>query len=128
MHFAELRRRLGARVVVVRIGEAPPISVCVEGAPPWVGSQANGTVSLALSEQDLRELLRGELALEDGVLSDRINLKGGVDHLLAFFDAVIAWLHGALRSPSLPLLQDRYLARPAGASDVTAAPRGARSC
>jgi len=44
------------------------------------------------------------------VLADRLAVRGDAAHVLRFLDALRYWLHGALRSPSMPRLRDTVLA------------------
>jgi hypothetical protein len=132
MQFAAMRARLGGNDAVVRVGAAAPLRLSVAGDPPWVApwpeSAAPGAVDLALSEGELGRLLRGESSIEDGIFDGTLSVRGALGDLLAFFDGLSSWLHGALRSPSLPKLHERCLAENAGASSgPTAGQKGTPS-
>ena len=113
-HFAALRRHLGGRVVVIRVGEFPALRVCVLGDAPWVAEMRDATtkdaIQLALSNRELLRLLHGQVSIEDAILNETLSTRGELPDLLALFDALASWLHGALRSPSLPKLHQRCLA------------------
>jgi len=56
-------------------------------------------------ETDRRTILRladAELELHDAIEEESLRLFGSVDDLLAFHDGLMAYLHGAVRSPSAP--------------------------
>jgi hypothetical protein len=107
-HFAATRQQLAGRAAVIRLDDDPPRRVSLAGPPPWVTAGAEGAIEVALSRADLDVLLAGDLSLEEAVEGDRLRLRGRLDDLLAFLDALACWLHGALRCPSFPALHHRY--------------------
>src|SRR4051812_27387460 len=117
-----MRGQLGMRAAAIRVGDAR-LRLCIAGDPPWVelcGDAAPGGIELGLSECELGRLLRGESSIEDGILNGSLSARGTLGELLAFFDGLSSWLHGALRSPSLPNLHERCLAENAAASTAPA--------
>lgn len=113
-HFVVMRARLGDRTADVRVESEPPLHVSLTGAPPWVRADAPPTTEvdlhLSLSRATLARLLRGESTIEESILDETLAARGDVPALLAFFEALSAWLHGAMRAPSLPQLHAQCLA------------------
>jgi len=130
-HFAATRRRLGNRSLLIRIAGDVPVQVSLAGDAPWVTPMAPmspvatmqetvadanpsalgaGQVEIAASERDLHAFLRGDFTIEEGLQADRLAVRGALDDVLAFLEALGAWLHGALRAPSFPPLHRRFLA------------------
>jgi hypothetical protein len=113
--FAAMRAQLGTRAALIRVGSSPALRVCVAHDPPWVeratDEGARAAIELALSETALSRLLRGRSSIEEAILNESLSVRGEVADLLAFFEGLAAWLHGALRSPSLPTLHQRCLAK-----------------
>ena len=60
----------------------------------------------------LLDLVYGRCSFLDALLEHRIELTGTVDELSAFYDALILYLHGAVRSPAMPSLLDEFAGRP----------------
>jgi hypothetical protein len=110
LHHAEMARCLGPLAAVIRVGGDAPMRVSLAEGLPRVSARGDGQIHVALTEPVLERLLRGELTLDDGVVDGSISARGELEHVLAWFDALGAWLHGALRSPSLPHLHQRFLA------------------
>ncbi len=114
VQFAAFRGQLGGRAAMIRVGDAAALRLCVANDPPWVELMADGdahvgAIELSLSEPTLSRLLRGQCSLEEAILDGTLSAKGELADLLAFFDALTSWLHGAFRSPSLPKLHQRCL-------------------
>jgi hypothetical protein len=119
IHFAATRDRLGPLAVTITVGDEEPVRVCLAGQPPWVlGAQRGGEtagaagVAVSVSRSDLDAFLRGEFTIEEGLEADRLAVRGPLDHVLAFLEALSAWLHGALRCPSFPALHRSFLTGP----------------
>jgi hypothetical protein len=111
-HFAVMRAQLGARTADVRVGDEPPLYVSLVSAP-WVRAAPavpELDLHLALSRATFARLLRGESSIEESILDETLGARGDVPALLAFFDALSSWLHGAMRAPSLPQLHAQCLA------------------
>ena len=113
-HLATVRERLGTRAVEIRVGSEEPFVVQLDGEEPWVrvarSNDAAPELAVAVSRASLAQFLRGELTLEDAVMAERLTLRGALDDVLPFLDAVSAWLHAAVRSPSFPALHREYAA------------------
>lgn len=99
------------------IGEAlgeQPVSIVVEGTPCTVRSLDGeltvkpGTSALTQVATDwvtLFDLLDGRVSLLSALRSDDLRLIGSVDAIVHFESALRAFLAGAVRSPSMPALQ-----------------------
>jgi hypothetical protein len=48
------------------------------------------------------------LSLEDAIAQERISLAGSLEDLVLFHDALLTYLHGAVRAPSFPQLLAEY--------------------
>jgi hypothetical protein len=111
LHFRVLRERMGAGAVLIQISGAERLRVCLAEDPPWVSAEGAGQVCVQLAEPDLDALLQGELTLEEALEAERLAILGELDEVLRLLDVLQCWLHGALRSPSLPKLHQQFLAR-----------------
>jgi hypothetical protein len=123
VHFQATRQRLGGLAILIRIAGDVPVRVRLEGevAATWVaradhvgghahvGASDSG-VEISTSRADLDGFLRGAFTLEEGLEANRLTVRGALDDVLAFLEALNAWLHGALRCPSFPSLHRRFLA------------------
>jgi len=108
-HFAALRDTLGAMAIVIRLGDEQPLRVCIADGAASVTEAAHGDVALQLGAPALDALLHGEVTVEEAIAADRLAVKGKLDEVLIFLDALHIWLHGALRCPALHDLYARYL-------------------
>jgi hypothetical protein len=70
-----------------------------------------GQIDLAITSGGLDAMLRGELTLEEALEDDTLELRGELDQLADFLEALNAWLHGALRSPGLARMHGAYLSK-----------------
>jgi hypothetical protein len=109
LHLAAIRDRLAGRSVVLRIGTAEPVRICLRGQPPFVHRGAEGEIQVGVSVRDLECFLRGQLTLEEAIETNRLTVRAQLDDLLPALDGLSAWLHGCLRSSSSPALHGRYL-------------------
>lgn len=67
------------------------------------------TTSIAITS-----ILDGTTTMEALVLNDSLYLRGTVDDLAQGHDVLLSYLHGVVRSPSVPKLRARFDARSAG--------------
>lgn len=106
--YATLCRVLGEREVLIEVdGEAAPIlctghSMRVEQAP------RAPMVECKTTREAILELVDAKATLVGAILADKVWLRGSVDDLLAFHDGLMAYLGGAVRSPSFPWLLQEF--------------------
>ncbi len=97
----ELARALGGTTVGI---ELPTESFDVHGGGGRVVTSTRRSDEQVLAKASpavLRELLRGELSLEDAVVEERILLYGPLEDLERMDDALVAFVNAAVRAPSL---------------------------
>jgi hypothetical protein len=86
----------GARVV---LRFTPEIAVMDASRAPHIRLESDRAAVLAVLDG---------LCLEEAVETERITLRGAIDDLVLFHDALLTYLHGAVRCPSFPRLLDEY--------------------
>jgi len=69
-------------------------------------------VEARVSRAALCELLEAEYTLPEAIYNDRVILRGHLDDLLAFYDALYLYFCGAVRCASFPAILDEYLSAP----------------
>ncbi|HTQ06918.1 MAG TPA: hypothetical protein VMI54_23835 [Polyangiaceae bacterium] len=110
IHHA-LCRKLHGRAVRLTIG----VESLVLGVP-YVELEAcelAPQVELACTRATLVALLDARVTLLEALLSDQLLLKGAPLELVRFHDALLLFLAGAARSPSMPALLSCFLSPPA---------------
>jgi len=70
------------------------------GAPP--------DVQASTSRSTIIDLLEARSTIEDAILSDAILLRGRVEDLARFYDALLYYVCGAVRCPSFPAILAGY--------------------
>lgn len=111
--YALMADALGPRDVLLAIsGETVAVTtrggeVTAHAAPPEGFAPR---VVLATERATVLQLADAERTIVDAVVSGEVTLRGDVDDLVAFHDGLMAFLHGAVRSPSFPALLDEYRA------------------
>lgn len=109
-HLSAVANELGALTVSIRVDDTPAFGMSFAGGPPWVRVIAAADVEVAMTTREVDDLLAGAVTVDEAVLADRLAVRGDATHVLRFLDALRHWLHGALRSPSMPRLRDTVLA------------------
>ena len=130
--YGRVVRGLGSRAVRVAIGDdVATLSMASGGheiardAEVVRGSRAQATgcaVELIMTEAIIGCLLEGRRTILDAALDGDLVLRGSVDDLAALHDALVAFIHGAVRSPSTPRLLESYLDRDRPPSGRTRSP------
>jgi hypothetical protein len=107
-------RALGRRAIVIAIGDDVATLSMASGSHAIArDGGARGAVELSLTEAIVRRLLEGRLTIVDAALAGDLVLRGAADDLAALHDALLAFIHGAVRSSSTPRLLESYLDRDA---------------
>jgi hypothetical protein len=75
---------------------------------PWLevvaGSAAAPGVRITLGRSAILDVLDARVSLAEAVESNRIQVQGSLDDVLRAHDSLIAYLHAAVRAPSVPAL------------------------
>lgn len=97
-------RHLAGTTVALRIdGEAMTLSFDETEATLRRGVGA-APVEFTATCAALLDLVRGRLSLHDAIRAGRADLRGAVPALARFDEALMLYLHGAVRSPTFPAL------------------------
>jgi hypothetical protein len=108
--YAECCRRLAPRRVRLRV-DGRVLHLRFSAAEAVFGDDAPRDTRVAIDVDTttaaILQVIDAEASLLDAVLDGRLELRGGVDDLLAFHDGLMTYVHGAVRAPSFPrLLRD----------------------
>jgi len=112
--YAALCERLAPHVVHLVVGDEA-LGVCGNGdgyAVSVVAAPADASVDVRTTRATILALIDARLSLIDAILTDGIELRGCPDDVVAFHDALLTYVHGAVRSPSFPRLLRAYRAQP----------------
>jgi hypothetical protein len=101
---------LGARRVAIRVDAERLLVENLSGKLCLVSAEGSVSAEASASRCVLRALIEGEVGLTDAILSDQVELVGGLDDLVAFHEALLFYFMGAVRSPSFVVLSDEFLA------------------
>lgn len=108
---ARMAAALEGRDVLLTVdGEAVPVTArggAVE-VHPLAPQGFSPCVTLATDRATVARLADAERTITDAVVAGEVALRGAVDDLVAFHDGLMAFLAGAVRSPSFPALLDDY--------------------
>ena len=116
-------RALGGRAIAITIGEEIATLAMASGEHRIARDAGSGcAVELALTDAVISRLLEGRCTVLDAVLGGDLVLRGSADDLAALHDALLAFIHGAVRSPSTPSLLESYLDRDVSPNSANASP------
>lgn len=94
---------------VVRIDvEGCVVAISVEGRALNLHSSDDATVECITDRIAIVRLADGEVTLEQAIWDNEVHLRGNVEELLAFYQALMIFLHGAVRSPAAPAQLARF--------------------
>jgi len=74
----------------------------------WREADLSEDVEVGLDKPILLDLVDGRVTLEDALLEERLRLRGSLDALVEFDEALYIYLGGAVRCPSFPELYAEY--------------------
>lgn len=107
----QMCRQLDARRIQVRVG-GDEFGLNVERDVVRLGPRpAQAHVDVETDRRTILDVISARASLLDVVLDERLHLRGAVEELLRFHDALLSYVAGAVRSPTFPSLLDTY-ARP----------------
>jgi hypothetical protein len=65
-------------------------------------------VYVSTTSRTVLRVIEAETNLTEAVLDDELYVRAQLDDLVAFHDALLAYVHGAVRTPSFPQLLHEY--------------------
>lgn len=108
--YAAMALALGRRDVDVEV-DGERLAICGNARYLAIADAAiKPTAQARASSAALRAILDGSYSLESAVLADVIELRGALDDLVAFYEALKAYFNAAVRCPSFAGLLAEYLA------------------
>jgi len=99
--------RLGARSLAIALDGEQFTIAGGHDRVAIVAPTAGATLTVRTDAATLDDLLSGELTVVDALDSDRLELRGAIDDLVAAFGAAAAFLRGAVRCLAMPRLLER---------------------
>jgi hypothetical protein len=114
--YAQLCRHLAPREVLLRVDEEE-ITVRFGRGRAALDVPQHPAVRVAVTTPAILDVIDARYSLLDAVLEGAMVLQGRLDDLLAFHDGLLAYVHGAVRAPSLPDLLTRFRAAAAGGEE-----------
>ncbi len=122
--YAQLCRQLCPREVGIVV-DGETVAACFQRDDVRLSRhRVNPAVEMRTSRGAILAVIDGESTLLDSILDDRLCLRGGPEDVLAFHEALLTYVHGAVRAPSFPgLLADFRTASPEAADRPVAAPQ-----
>lgn len=103
--LCDLLRDREAGVVI----DGEPVGIAFPGgAFRLVAAVTDPFIELRSSRATVLAVVDGRLTLEEAVAAEHLWLRGRLENLVLFHDALVLYLHGAVRCPSFPWLLDRY--------------------
>ncbi len=116
-------RALAGRTIAIDIdGDSATLSIASARHALARSAGAGCAVELTLTEAAIDRLLDARCTVLDAVLGGEVILRGAAEDLAALHDALLAFVHGAVRSPTAPRLLESYRNRGALAMGPTRAP------
>jgi hypothetical protein len=104
----EMARRLGDSTVRLSVDDEV-FDVHVERDAPRVRAPAGSpTVSVCTTRSAVRAVLAGRRRLADAVRADEVRAEGRLRDLVAVFEALEAFVHGAVRCDKIAQLYDDF--------------------
>jgi hypothetical protein len=106
----ELCRLLAGRALAIDV-EGEPVGVAFDEAEVRVAHHEGApAVRLSMRRSLIADVIRAETTLAEALLDGRLEVAGGVDEIARLHDALMVYVHGAIRAPSFPALWDRFRA------------------
>src|SRR5690348_10473451 len=108
--YGRMERELRGRSLLLCVDGASRILKAGESGLVLGRAPSDAAVVLRTTRDVLVDLLEGRRTLVDSAMDEAFEVRGAPDDVLASFDALAAFLHGAVRSPSMPRLLESYTA------------------
>jgi hypothetical protein len=105
-------RALAGRAIAIDIdGDRATLSIARGRHALARGAGAGCAIELTLTEAVIGRLLDARCTVLSAVLGGEMVLRGAAEDLAGLHDALLAFVHGAVRSPTAPRLLESYRSR-----------------
>ncbi|WP_437335482.1 hypothetical protein WME98_25045 [Sorangium sp. So ce296] len=108
---ARVSARLAGRAVAIRV-DGERFVVEADGGAPQVraagADEEAAAVRVATSRRAILDVLDARRSLAEAVLADEVEVVGALERLVEAREALLAYVHGAVRCPSFPALLERF--------------------
>jgi hypothetical protein len=106
--YAEICRMLAGYEVAIVL-DTEKLALCFEEDGPVVRRSAQQpTVHFIATRHTLLDLIDAKFTLEFAITRDILHVRGKMNALIQFYEALRLYIHGAVRSPSFPALLSDY--------------------
>lgn len=105
-HHGALCRRLAGRAVALRLDDEI-LELRGEDGEVRVTTPRGATCRVRTTRTTILAVLDGRRTLLDAVVAEEVAIGGPLDDLLALHEALVEYVHGAVRAPSFPSLLQR---------------------
>ena len=109
--YSRMCRRLASRAVALRVDEERVAVVFARDEARIVADGRECAVEVRTSRTAVLRVIDARDTLMSAVLADRLVLRGAPRDVLAFHDALMAYVHGAVRARSFPDLLRQFRQR-----------------
>jgi len=107
-HLEAFRSSFGGLCVRIRVGDEA-LRVEPTGGTAWTKDDGDAHVTVAIGSDTLARILEGHATIEQCVWDGTLSIRGRIDDVLRFHDALRLWINGALRCYDFPRLYEGYL-------------------
>ncbi|XXX77463.1 hypothetical protein WMF30_01640 [Sorangium sp. So ce134] len=109
---ARVSARLAGRAVAIRV-DGERFVVDADGCAARVraagaGEEPAEAVRVATSRRAILDVIDARRSLAAAVLADEVEVVGALERLVEAREALLAYVHGAVRCPSFPALLERF--------------------
>ena len=104
---------LAGRALRITVDAPPAVLRFGEQGFDWIDEHQPADMDLRVDRQTLLDLIDARIALVESILQDRFHLRGPVEAIEWFYDALLIYLDGAVRCPSFPGLLAEFRAKTA---------------
>lgn len=106
--YTQMCRQLAPREVILRVDRETVALVFSRDDVHIAPHSSHPHVEIETTRATVLSVIDAEATLTEAVFDDRLLLRGRLEDLVAFHDALLTYVQGAVRTPSFPALLRRY--------------------
>ncbi|MGW8368093.1 MAG: hypothetical protein ACWGPN_05360 [Gammaproteobacteria bacterium] len=106
--YASLSQAMSGLRARLSVGAHERVIGFDDGVFRMLGGESEANVDVRFAEQVILDLVDGKVMLEEAILDETLFMRGEVEAIEQFYDALLVYLDGTLRSPAFPILLDHF--------------------